>query len=236
VDSIDRSGIVFDSIIAEPVALIVAFHAWLLAPVVVTWQEWLVTLALAFQSFEFAGHIDSAISVITNVKRYNTDRVTGNEEFIRLLVVEHKGKDAAELFQHPANLFVSATTPLALRRGAGGEAPIQGEDDLTIATRLKLILTSIATTNLLVVIDLAIDSQHLFAVWREQRLSTTLWVHDTQSLMGKDGRPTTIDTTPVRSAMADLLTHLQRFVTQSLCLLLYIQYCYDSTHNILIKN
>ena len=64
---------------------------------------------------------------------------------------------------------------------------IEGEDHLTVGARLELILTCIATTDLLMVVDLAIHCQHLLAIGREQRLSPTLRIDDTQSLVGEDG-------------------------------------------------
>ena len=70
------------------------------------------------------------------------------------------------------------------------------------------------------IINLTIHGQHLFPVRREQRLSTTLRVNDTQSLVGENGAAATIDTTPVWSAMADLLTHLQCLLTELMRLLL----------------
>jgi hypothetical protein len=168
-------------------------------------QERLVALTLSFEGLEFTGHIDGTISIITNIERYDTNGVTGYEELVLLFVVEHKGKDAAEVFEE-VDAFLT----------------VESKDYLAVATGLKLILAGIAATNLLVVINLTIDSQYLFTVWREQGLTTTLRVNDAQSLVGKDGRATTVDTTPVRSAVTDLLTHLQRFITQSLCLLLDI--------------
>ena len=216
-DSINGSSVILHGIVLHPVALIVALHAWFLAPVVVAWQEGFEALTLSLEGLEFAGHIDSTVSIVTDIKRYDANGVTGNEEFVALLVIEHKGKDAAEVFEE-VNAFLA----------------IEGKDDLTVATRLEVIFSSKAATNLLMVINLTIDSKDLLAVGREQRLTATLRVHNAQSLVGQDSRATTVDTTPVRSAMADLLTHLQRFITKSLCLLFHIQYRNDSTHTISI--
>ena len=49
--------------------------------------------------------------------------------------------------------------------------------------------------------------------------------------MGKNSTPATIDSTPVRSTMTDLLTHLQCLLAELMRLLLDVKYCYDSTHN-----
>ena len=82
------------------------------------------------------------------------------------------------------------------------------------------------------VVYLTVDGQDLFAVWREQWLTAALWVDNTQSLVSEDGCTTTIDTTPVWSAMADLLTQTQCLLSQFLRLLLYMKDCYNSTHNL----
>ena len=82
------------------------------------------------------------------------------------------------------------------------------------------------------IVNLAVHCQYLLLVRRKQWLSATLWVDNRQSLMGEYGRATTIYSTPVRSAVTDFLTHLQCLIAQRMRLLLYIQYCYYSTHNL----
>ena len=154
VDILNAGRVVLHSIILHPVATIVPLHAWVNTPIVMTWQEWLVALTLAFEGFQLAGYINRAVAVVTNIKRNHANRVAGNEKLVLLFVVEHKGKDAAEVFQEVDALLT-----------------IEGQDDLAVRACLELVLTSIATTNLLVVIYLSIDSQHLFVVWREERLS-----------------------------------------------------------------
>ena len=70
------------------------------------------------------------------------------------------------------------------------------------------------------VIDFAIDGQHLFLVGRIEGLSAALGVDDAQSLMGEDGTPAAVYTTPIWTAVADFLTHLQGLLTQFCCLFL----------------
>ena len=115
---------------------------------------------------------------------------------------------------------MSNKVPLALWRGVRGEASVQGQDNLTVGARLELVLSGIATANVLMVIDFAVDGQHLFAVGRIQRLASTLWIDDAQPLVGEDGRAATVYSTPVGSAVADLLTHLQCFLSQ--CMRLFL--------------
>ena len=99
---------------------------------VVSGQERLVTLALSFEGLQLAGDIDRAVAIIADIKRYDADGVAGYQELVAFLVVEDKGKDAVKLLQHPADLLMSVTTPLSPWRGAGGEASIESQDDLTV--------------------------------------------------------------------------------------------------------
>ena len=118
-------------------------------------QERLVALTLSFEGFEFGGHIDFPVAVVADIKRYDADGVAGNQELVAFLVVEHKGKDAAEGFEEGNG-----------RKGVGLLAPfaIEREDDFTVAARLKLVLSRKATANLLMVVYLAIDGEHLLAI------------------------------------------------------------------------
>ena len=65
-----------------------------------TWEEWLVVVALTFQSLQLACHQHFSIFIITNIKRNYTDRVMGNEELITLGILKGEGKDTVQLFKH----------------------------------------------------------------------------------------------------------------------------------------
>ena len=147
VDSLDRGRIILHGIIFEPVALVVALHAWVGTPIVMTGQERLVVLALSFERFQFGGHIHLAVGIATDIKGNHTDGVAGNEKLVGLLIVEHEGKDAAQVLEE-VNTFLA----------------IERQDDLAVGARLELILSGIAAADILMVIDLAIDSQDLFPV------------------------------------------------------------------------
>lgn len=86
------------------------------------------------------------------------------------------------------------------------------------------------------VIYLTVDSQDLLLVGREEGLSAALRVDDGQTLMAKDGSGACIDTAPVGTAVTNLLTHTERFLTQLGRLLLDIEYSYNSTHNLYLLN
>jgi hypothetical protein len=124
-------------------------------PIIVSRKERLITLTLPFQSLQLGGDIYRPVIVITDIKGNDTDRVTGNEEGILLLIIEHKGKDATEVLQE-INAFLT----------------IQGENHLTVAARLEVILSGKLPSDVLMVIYLPIDGKNLFPVRREQRLSS----------------------------------------------------------------
>ena len=147
VDSLDRGRIILHGLIFEPVALVVALHAGVGTPVVMAGEERLVVLALSFERFQFGGHIHLAVGIATDIKRNHTDRIAGNQELICLFVVEHEGKDAAQVFEEVNALLT-----------------IERQDNLTVAARLELILSGIAATDILMVVNLSIDSQDLFPV------------------------------------------------------------------------
>ena len=84
------------------------------------------------------------------------------------------------------------------------------------------------------VVDLAIDGEHLLLVRREKGLAAALGINDGQTLMTKNGRGACIDTAPVGTAVTNLLTHAERFLTKLRCLLLNIEYSYNSTHNLFL--
>ena len=84
----------------KPITGIIALHARVLAIVIMTWEEWLVVVALTFQSLQLACHQHFSIFIITNIKRNDTDRVAGDEEFITLSIVKGEGKDTVQLFKH----------------------------------------------------------------------------------------------------------------------------------------
>ena len=147
-DGLHRGGIILDGIILHPITTVVPFNTWVNAPVIVARKEGFITLALAFEGFQLAGYIDGTVTIVADIKRNHADGVAGNEELVALLVVEHEGKDAVEVFEEIDALLT-----------------IECKNHLAVAARLELVLTCITATNLLVVINLAIHSQHLLTVW-----------------------------------------------------------------------
>ena len=110
-------------------------------------QERLVFVAQSFKGFQLAGAIQGTVSITANIERYDADRVTGNEKFIAFLVVESKGKDTAQPFDE-----IRAITT------------VEGEDDLAVTARLKLIFAVKVGADVTVVVYFTVYGQNLFAV------------------------------------------------------------------------
>ena len=140
VDGLDRGGIILHSVVLHPVTTIIPFYTRRHAPIVMPRQEGFVTFALSFKGFQFGSHVDSTVTVVAYIKRYNANRIAGNEKLIALLVIEHKGEDAREVFEE-IDAFLT----------------IECQNHFTVGTCLELILSCIATTNLLMIVDLPID-------------------------------------------------------------------------------
>ena len=84
----------------KPITGIIALHARVLAVIIMAREEWLVVVALTFQSLQLACYQHFSIFIITNIKRNYADRVAGNEELITLSIVKGEGKDTVQLFKH----------------------------------------------------------------------------------------------------------------------------------------
>ena len=162
--------------------------------------------------------------VVAYIKRYDADGIAGHEERAVLHIVEREGEDAGETLEERRE-----------RRALGGGLPftVQGEDDLTVGTRLILIFLG-RGADVLMVVDLTIDGEHLLLVGGEEGLTAALGVNDGQTLVAQDGRGAGIDAAPVGTAVTYLLTHAERFLTQLRRLLLNIEYSNYSTHNLFL--
>ena len=200
-----------------------------------TREEWLVVVALTLERLQLACHQYFSIFIITNIKRNYTDRVTGDEELITLGIVKSEGKDAVQFFEHLGNTGVKGILTFiykGIKVGIFSHLTIERKNHLTIGTRLILVFTGKAGTDILMIINLTVYGKHLFLIGCKQRLATTFWVNNAQTLMCQDSRTTTVDSAPVWSTMANLLTHTKCLLSQFRSLLLNIEDRYDSTHNI----
>ena len=203
-----RGGIGLHRIVVRPVAVVIARHAGRFAPVEMSGQEGLIAVALPFQSLQLAGDIDHAVGIVADVEGDDADGVAGNEEGIAFDIIEGKGEDAAQLLHHGSDVGGSG---LGVGRHHGA---IEGEDDLAVAARLEEIAVVHTPTKVLMIIDFAIDGEHLLLVGGKEGLSARLRIDDAQAFMGKDGGATAVDAAPVGTTMPDFLTHSQRLLTE----------------------
>ena len=219
----------------KPITGIVTLHARVLAVIIMTWEEWLVMVALTFQCLQLACYQHFSILIITNIKRNHADRVAGNEELITLSIVKGEGKDTVQLFKHLGDTGVERILTFiykGIKVGICSHLTIERKNHLAVGTGLILVFAGKTGTDILMIINLTVYSKHLFLIWCKQRLATTFRVNNAQTLMCQDCRTTTVDSAPVWSAMANLLTHTKRLLSQFRSLLLNIEDRYDSTHNI----
>ena len=151
-------------------------------------KEWLIAFAEALQRLEFAAYVQGAVGVVADVERNDSDRVTGDEEFVLLLVVQGKCEDTAEVLEEVDSLLL-----------------IEGKNDFAVAAGLEGILVRIPGADCGMVVDLAVDGKNMLSVRRHQRLSAGKRIYDRQSLMGENRCLSTIDSAPVRSSVTDLL-------------------------------
>ena len=209
-----RGGIVLDGIVAGPFAFVPTDHLPLAARIVVAGQEGFVALAETLERLQFAGTIEGAVAVVSDIQRNDTYGVTGDEKLVALFVVEGKGKNAVQLLQKVDTLVA-----------------VECQYHLAVATRLKLVLTRIPLPDFAVVVNLAIDGKHLLAVGRVEGLASALGVDNREALMGQDGRASAIDAAPVGAPVTNLLGHGQGFLTPLGRLALNIEYGCYSTHD-----
>ncbi len=210
---IAAGGIVLHIVVFHPVTLIPRLHSGVLAPIIVAGQERFIAVALAFKSLQLTCHENFSVVIISYIKRNDSDMVAGYEEGILLLVIKGKGENAVQVFKKVKSL-------VAVKR----------KDHLTVATCLKIITSLISCPDLLMVIYLAVDGQHLFAIRREQRLVSTLGIDDAQTLMRQYGTARTMYAAPVWTTVAYLLTHAESLGAQLRRLFFYVEYCYNSAH------
>ena len=205
--------IVLYGIIFHPVACVPAAHHTLAAVEIMSGQEGFVFVAESLKRLELAGHVGLPVLVMSDIQGDDSYGVACNEVFVALLIVECEGEYAAQALQE-----------------VDAMGAIECQYHLAVAARLVFIFAGSLLSDLLVIINLSVDGQHLFAVGAVERLLAALRVHDAQSLMAQDGMRAAVYTAPVWSAMTDFLTHAQSLLAQLAALFFYIKDTYYSTH------
>ena len=168
--------------ILEPIASIVTLHAWRLAIIIMSGKEWLVVVALTFESLQLRRHEHLAVLVEANIKRYYANGVAGDEELVAFGVVEGEGKNTVELFHHLGDAAVHSIFIFihkGRKVGILAHFAVKGKYYLTVGACLILVLASETCADILVVVDLAIHGKHLFLVRREEGLTAAFRINDT---------------------------------------------------------
>ena len=107
---------------------------------------------------------------------------------------------------------------------------VERQDHLAIGAGLEFIFTLQLLTDLLVVVDLAVDTENLLAIRTDQRLATGSGIDNRETLVRQDRAFSLVESAPIRSAMADPFAHFQRLFSQVMYITLYIKYSCYATH------
>ena len=110
----------------------------------------LIVLALAFQGFQFACHVKPAFPVIAVIERDYPDGVAGYEVFVPLHIIKCKGEYPVQFVQKAVSLL-----------------PVEGKYDLAITSGRELVPSGISPADILMVVNLPVDGQHLLHVRAE---------------------------------------------------------------------
>ncbi len=207
------ADVVLDRAVFHPVALVPGFKLAILAPQVVSRREGFDALAHRHQRLHLGGDIEVAVLVAAGVEGDDPHVVATNQVGILLRVVEDKGEDAVEIVQEGRALLL-----------------VEGEQHLTVGVGLELEVDLEVFLQLLVVVDLAVDRQHMGAFGVVERLGAVARVDDGQALMHQNGLVGAVDAGPVRPAVTKSLGHLQRRFAQGCCIGFDVQNAENRTH------
>ena len=207
------SSVVLHGIIVHPVTYVPAFHFSLASGIIMSRKERFIALTISFERLQFAGAIHRSVLVVTDIQGNHANGIAGNQEIILFFVIKGKGENSVQFLQE-RNTFVA----------------IQGQDHLTITSRLEMIASFIPLADVTVIIDLAVDRQNLPAVHRIKRLASALGINDRKTFVSQNRRTSTINSTPVRTTMTNLARHRQSFVSPLGSLFPDIEYTHNSTH------
>ena len=143
-----RVGVaLLDGFVVEPVARVPARRLPLAAPPVVPRLEGADDVAHPFERLQLRCDVAPFVGIPADVERNDADGVAGDEVIVRFFIIEGEGEDAVQLFEE-ADAFVF----------------VKGKDDFAVGTCLEGVFSGIAGTDVAMVVNLAIDGKHLFAV------------------------------------------------------------------------
>ncbi|KND97637.2 hypothetical protein QG37_06036 [Candidozyma auris] len=144
-------------------------------------------VTLVNQALQLGGEIASVwgLGRLTHVQRRDTYRVSGSQDSVLSLVVQHPG-------EHTVQVFGGVDVVLSG----------QGNDGLTVGVRLVWVVGESCSQSD-VVVDFTVDGQRVTAIWRSDGLGARVQADDGQSLVAQDGGVRNNVTRPVGASVSD---------------------------------
>ncbi len=164
------ADVVLDRAVFHPVALVPLFELAILAPQVVSRREGFDALADRHQRLHLGGDIEVAVLVTTGIEGDDPHVVATNQVGILFGVIKNEGKDAVEIVEKRRALLL-----------------VEGKQHFTVRFGLELEVDLEGLFQLFVVVDLAVDRQHMGALGVVERLGAIARVDDGQTLMHQNG-------------------------------------------------
>ena len=164
------------------------------------------------EGLHLGGRVQVPVLIATGVEGHDAHGISSDQEVVGALVVEHKRENATQLVEK---------VPLI--------ALVERDDDFTIGVRLEGELRELLT-QLLVVVNLTVDSQYHVLGLVGERLGTVLHVHDGETLVGQDGVVVRVKPAPVWSAVSQQSGHGHRTFAECLWIAFDIENACNAAH------
>jgi hypothetical protein len=151
-------------------------------------------LAGVEQPFHLGRDVQALVAIPADVQRVHADRVPRDQIRVARRVVDHEREDAVDAVQEVPRVVLV----------------VEVEQHLAVRARLELVGSPEPSAQVLVVVDLAVDRQHVARERIDERLRAVLDVHDREPLMGEDGPVARPDAAPVGPAVPQLPARRER--------------------------
>jgi hypothetical protein len=132
-------------------------------------RELLELRALSNKTLHLGGDEDGTVISPSDVKWRDTKVITTNEEEVLRSIVKNETEHSSELLA-----YIKRWTALL----------IDGENNLTIRTRLRIVWGLELIVQFLVVVNFSIGSDNYVSIVGDQRLRSRFRIHNGETLMG----------------------------------------------------
>ncbi|KAH3659965.1 hypothetical protein OGAPHI_007170 [Ogataea philodendri] len=179
----------------------------------VSWREQDDLVTLVSQTFELGckKHSTRSLGRTAHIQRRDTNRVSGSNDTVLLLVVQHVSKHTVQVFRRVQAVLLE-----------------KWNDRLAIRQSLELVVLQLVS-KLNVVVDLSVNTQSVSLVRGSDWLSTGVKSNNSQSLVAQNGVVDHLVSRPVRTTVSDPLGVLEGLVLEGPYLLDVVR-CKDTTH------